>query len=369
MNPMPFISLVMPVRNEARFIAATLAQLLAQDYPQDRFEILVIDGMSDDGTRSIVSQLAGTDSRIRLLDNPRRRSSAGRNVGFRAGRGDYFVVVDGHCHIPTDRLLRSIAECFAKSGAYCLGRPQPLDPPGLSLFQQAVALARASRLGHGGDSLIYGQYEGYSSPVSNGAAYRREIFERVGYVDEGFDACEDVEFNYRVQQAGFSAYTSPALTVRYFPRENLTSLFAQMRRYGRGRTRFYLRHPRGLSLTALAPPLFVGGGVFGVFLWAWSHVSGGTLPFALSSAVLSWPLVAYALLIGFFVARICRDHGWNHLGRLVLIYLAVHGGLGLGMWEELFAARTAGPESGRLDRPGPVRRWSAASWDGHGVDL
>ena len=88
-----FITVVMPVRNEERFIAETLTQLLEQDYPPDRYEILVADGMSDDSTRSIVRELAAKHPQIRLLDNPGMRSSAGRNVGFQSGRGDIFPFV------------------------------------------------------------------------------------------------------------------------------------------------------------------------------------------------------------------------------------------------------------------------------------
>lgn len=338
MTDFPFITVVMPVRNEARFIADTLEQLLRQDYPKDRFEILVADGMSDDGTRDIVSRIAEEDGRVRLLDNPKKRSSAGRNVGFKAGRGDYFVVVDGHCHIPDDQFLRNIAECFQKSGADCLGRPQPLDPPGLTPLQKSVALARASRLGHGGDSLIYGDFEGFASPVSNGAAYRREVFEKIGYVDEAFDACEDVEFNYRVEKAGLKAYTSPKLTVRYYPRENLSALVGQMRRYGRGRTRLYRKHPAMLSLSALVPACFAGGAAAFVALLGLDAIFGLSAFLSFIFFALGFALLAYAVLVGMVTVRICREHGWDHAWRLPFIFLAVHGGLGLGMWEDFLAS-------------------------------
>ena len=334
MRDCPFITVVMPVRNEARFIADTLEQLRSQDYPKDCFEILVADGMSDDGTRVIVSRIVEEDGRVRLLDNPKKRSSAGRNVGFKAGQGDYLVVVDGHCHIPNDHFLRNIAECFEKSGADCLGRPQPLDPPGLTPFQQSVALARASRLGHGGDSLIYGDFEGFARPVSNGAAYRREVFDKVGYVDEAFDACEDVEFNYRVEQAGLKTYTSPKLTVRYYPRENLSALVGQMRRYGRGRTRLYRKHSALMSPSALVPACFAGG------VAAFIALLGLDMAFGLSAFLtfvffaLGLALLVYAALVGVFTVRICRENGWSHVWRVPLVFLAVHGGLGLGMWEE-----------------------------------
>jgi len=157
-----------------------LGQLLSQDYPHDRIEIIVADGISDDSTREIVANLARCHPQLRLIDNPKRFSSSGRNMGFRNGRGDIFLVVDGHCFIPDQNLLKNVANCFDESEADCLGRPQPLDPPGLTLFQQTVAIARGSRLGHGGDSLIYSDFEGYCSPVSNGAAYRRDVFGKVG---------------------------------------------------------------------------------------------------------------------------------------------------------------------------------------------
>lgn len=350
----PFITVVMPVRNEARFIADTVGQLLAQDYPHDRLEILVADGMSDDGTRDIVDRIAQEDERVRLLDNRELRSSAGRNVGFRVGRGDYFLVVDGHCHIPDNQLLRHVADCFERSGAHCLGRPQPLDPPDLSPFQRSVALARASRLGHGGDSLIYDDYEGFASPVSNGAAYRREVFERVGYVDEDFDACEDVEFNHRVEEAGLKAYTSPKLTVRYYPRENLSALVGQMRRYGRGRTRLYRKHPSLLSLSALVPACFAGGAAAFAALLSLDLLFGLSTFLAFVFSALGLALLAYAVLVGLATVRICREHGWIHALRLPLVFLAVHGGLGLGMWEE-FLAPVGGYFLRRRRSDGPIR--------------
>src|SRR5687768_15128787 len=81
---LPMISVIVPVRNEGRFIAGTLEQLLAQDYPAERFEVLVADGDSTDDTRAIVTACASRHANLRLLDNPKRWSSAGRNVAARA---------------------------------------------------------------------------------------------------------------------------------------------------------------------------------------------------------------------------------------------------------------------------------------------
>src|SRR5262245_47047713 len=92
----PFISILLPVRNEAAFIEATLERLLAQEYDPERFEILVADGLSTDWTRELVAAIGQWRPQVILLDNPQQWSSAGRNCGLRAGRGDIFLVIDGH---------------------------------------------------------------------------------------------------------------------------------------------------------------------------------------------------------------------------------------------------------------------------------
>jgi succinoglycan biosynthesis protein ExoA len=356
----PFITIVMPVRNEAGFIGETVSQLLSQDYPNERFEIIVADGMSDDRTRDIVTEISREYSQVRLMDNPGRRSSAGRNVGFKNGRGDIFLVIDGHCFIPDNQLLQNVVACFEKSGADCLGRPQPLDPPGLSAFQQSVALARGTWLGHGGDSLIYGQFEGYASPASNGAVYKRCVFDLVGYVDEHFDACEDLEHNYRVEKAGLKAYTSPKLTVRYYPRESLPALFRQMVRYGRGRFRFVRKHPDALTVNQLVPAGFVAG-LFLLITACFSEALGLLILASMRDRAIALPGVGeigflqmgvvvtfshwivliltllyalYALILLFESLRIAVSKGGRYLPILPLIFFTIHFGLGFGLLVE-----------------------------------
>ncbi|MEW5746931.1 MAG: glycosyltransferase family 2 protein [Nitrospirota bacterium] len=331
----PFITVVVPVRNEARFIADTLLQLLRQDYPRDRFEIIVADGMSNDGTREIVFNLAREYPMLRLIPNRKRFSGAGRNIGFEHGKGDIFVVVDGHCHIDHNGYFTAIVESFAKSGADCLGRPQPLDPPGLTLFQKAVALARSSPIGHGGDSLIYSDYEGYASPVSNGAAYTRKVIEHLRSVDERFDACEDVEFNYRVEQAGFTTYTSPALAVRYYPREHLKGLFSQMMRYGQGRFRLLEKHAGTFSLNTLVPALFVAGIAL---LAAAALLSPLSALFLGLFDLLALVFILYGLLVTGEAVRIASRSGLRHLVFLPFVFIAIHAGLGAGFLREMARA-------------------------------
>src|SRR5207245_2641608 len=119
-------------------------------------------------------------------------------------------------------------------------------------------------------------------------AYRREVFETVGLFDERFDACEDVDFNHRVEQAGFRCFFTPRVRVRYFPRSSLTGLFRQMERYGRGRVRLLRKHPETFTLAGLLPGAFVLGTAAGPAL-AWLS---------------AWLAVAYAGALGAYVVTL-----------------------------------------------------------------
>ncbi|HKB40503.1 MAG TPA: glycosyltransferase, partial [Gemmataceae bacterium] len=198
----PFVSVIVPVRNEAVFITKTLCQLLDQDYDPSRFEVIVADGESTDATADLVRALQARYPNLHLVSNPGRWSSAGRNAALEVSRGEIVVVVDGHCELENRRYLSDLVDAFERSGADCVGRPQPMDVSLATTLQRTIAAARSSRLGHHPESFIYSADEGFVRPQSVAVAYRREVFEAVGTFDERFDACEDVEFNHRVDRAG-----------------------------------------------------------------------------------------------------------------------------------------------------------------------
>ena len=254
---MPFVSVLVPVRNEERFLTATLDQLLYQDYPTDRYEVIVADGCSTDRTVEIVHERQQEAPHLTLVENPGRWSSAGRNAALRAARGEYLVVVDGHCQLDSRNYLRRLVSAFERSGAETLGRPQPQQVDQSSLLQQAIAAARESWLGHHSSSFIYSGTEQIVPPQSVAVAYRRKVFEHLGGFDPNFDACEDVEFNHRVAAAGYRCFFTPTIEARYFPRQSLRGLFRQLSRYGRGRVRLWRKHPETFSLSSFVPAAFL----------------------------------------------------------------------------------------------------------------
>ena len=331
------VSVIVPVRNEAECIASTLDQLLDQELDGIDLEILVVDGQSTDDTPEIVQRYVERYPSIRLLENPRRLSSAARNLAIEKSRSEYVVIIDGHCEIPTRRYFIELVDAFEESGADCLGRPQPLDVTSATPLQLAIAVARSSRLGHHPESFIYSDQPQFVPAKSVAVAYRRGVFDRVGLFDESFDAHEDGEFNYRCDRAGLRCYFVPALAINYFPRTSLTGLFKQMVRYGRGRVRFSRKHPGTWGLGTLIPAMFVLyvalGGTLALL------VPGIRVPYAVGLAVYGVAL----LLSAAQRARENREGGM--LIRVPLVLLAVHLGAGVGTLLEIFQPR--GPQRHR----------------------
>ena len=321
-----FISVIVPVRNESTFIGKTLAALLSQDYSEDQFEIIVVDGCSTDDTRAIVAEYSARHSNVRLLENPRMWSSSARNIGIRASQGNIITVVDGHCDIPTDRYLANLATAFRESEAAIVGRPQSLHVDGGSPVQKAIAVARASWLGHHPDSFVYANVSRFVPAASVGTAYRKEVFDRIGYFDEAFDACEDVDFNTRADDAGESCYFTESVGIQYYPRESLSGLFQQMSRYGHGRVRLARKHPRTASLKSLLPGAFVVGlllgPVFALLHWA----------FAIAFVAC---IVTYVLIVGVVSIWLAiRSRSPSHVWRLPAVFAAIHVGAGWGIVNE-----------------------------------
>lgn len=320
------VSVIVPVLNEARAIAPALRALLTQDFPRDEFEVIVADGGSADETVPIVRRLQGEFPNLKLVFNPGRRSSAGRNTALRHARMDVAVVVDGHCTLPDDQYLRKVAEAFADSGADSLGRPQPLAAPDPSPFQRAVGAARASKLGHNPDSDIFSDEAKFVPPQSTAVAYTRAVFHRVGLFDERFDACEDVEFNHRVEAAGLTCYFTPAVKVVYHPRSSFGGLFYQLSRYGMGRARLAFKYPGSLTPPAVVPPLWV---IWVLLGWVFALV----VPYA------GWlwlgSLALYATVLCGAAVMLSRGQPRGVGRRIPGVFAAIHFGFAWGFLKEV----------------------------------
>jgi succinoglycan biosynthesis protein ExoA len=251
----PYVSVVIPVYNEERHIEACLDSVLDQDYPADRYEVIVADGGSDDRTRAIVEQIATHHPNVRLIDNPGRMQAAGLNRAILASRGAVIARQDGHAQWGRNHLRRSV-ELLTATGADNVGGLQEAEGDGPS--GRAIARAMSSPFGVGGARFRYSREEQEMPTVFLGT-FQRSAFERVGLFDEAYPPHEDYELNERIRSTGGRIVFSPDIRTRYHVRDGLRLLARQYYRYGRGKVRVARASPGVIRPYHLVAPALVAG--------------------------------------------------------------------------------------------------------------
>ena len=315
----PFVTVVLPIRNEAGYIERSLGALLAQDYPAERMEILVMDGMSDDGTRDIIrSMLApGHAVPVRVLDNPGRIVPVAMNLALDQARGDVIVRVDGHTVVASDYVTACV-DSLEANAADCVGGV--MVARGRVPFGEAVALATSHPLGVGGARFHYASRVMETDSVYMGA-WRREVFAWAGEFDEEMACNEDDEFSYRLCAKGGRIILDPSIRSVYYNRATVRTLWRQYFRYGLWKVRVAQKVPRQLRPRHVIPFGFVaalvGGGLLSPLLtpvrWAWLVLVGS---YAATTLVTSLALA--------------RREGWRLWWRLPGVFFILHTAYGTG---------------------------------------
>ena len=250
---LPLVSVIMPIRNEAEHIERCLDAVVGQDYPVDRLDVIVVDGMSDDDTREITSGYVQGYPNVHLLDNPQRIVPTALNIGIRAARGDIIIRVDGHTTIAPDYIHQCVTT-LERTGADNVGGRMDAQAPGY--FGKAVALATSSPFGVGNSRFHYSRKEEWVDTVYLGA-YRREVFDRIGLFDEELVRNQDDEFNYRLSACGGRILLCPQIRSQYTNRSSPRKLWRQYFEYGYWKVRVLQKHPRQMQWRQFVPPAFV----------------------------------------------------------------------------------------------------------------
>jgi glycosyltransferase involved in cell wall biosynthesis len=314
---LPTVSVLVPIRNEADFIARCLRSLLDSDYTGD-LEILVIDGMSDDGTRAIVEQAAQSEPRIHLLDNPHRIVPHAMNIGIRVARGDIILRVDGHAEVPADFVRRSVQVLQEHPECWCAGGQ--IETIGPTLVGRTIAAAMSTPVGVGNAMFRLKDYEGYVDTIAFGA-YWRWVFDRIGLFDEELVRNQDDELNARLIQRGGKIYMSRSIRSRYFPRTNLRKLWRQYFQYGFWRIRTIQKLGRPATPRQVVPLVFV---VLLILL-----VIGGALWSPLRWACGAY-VAAYGLGLGAGSLQVARRAGMASFFLAPVVFAILHFAYGLG---------------------------------------
>ncbi|MBU1575732.1 MAG: glycosyltransferase family 2 protein [Candidatus Edwardsbacteria bacterium] len=269
----PFVSIILPVRNEEKFIIPCLQSIFLQDYPSDKFEVIIIDGRSDDSTIDSIAEfkIQNPKSNIIVLDNPKKVVSAGLNIGFKAAKGDIIIRMDAHAAYGRDYISQCLA-ALEKSGAANVGGPALALPGGQGALANAIALAHYSPFGLGGGQFRNPGAEGFVETVWPGC-FRREVFDKVGYIDERRTRTEDLEFNTRLRMAGYKIFITPLIRAYYYCRTTLWETWRQRWADGYEITHFLPDNPKAPRLRHFVPLIFIGSLIL-LFWLSWLSAGG-----------------------------------------------------------------------------------------------
>lgn len=314
------VSIVIPIYNEAGYIEACLNSILANDPPGVELDIVVVDGMSTDGTREIVRRVGETHPNVRLLDNPMKTVPYAMNTGIEAARGDVVIRVDGHAEIAPDFVAKSLEQLELHPECACVGGV--IENVYTNDVGEAVALAMSSPFGVGNVAYRLGERDGYVDTLLYGA-YRKPVFDEIGLFDPVLTRNQDDDLNFRLTRAGHKIWMSRGIRARYFVRSSFQKLFKQHRQYGYWKVYVNRKHGTVTTLRQLVPPAFVLTLLLLLVLALFSPVALGLL------AAL---VLVYAGAGLFAAARLARG-SLKRTGQIWLAFLMLHFGYGLGYLE------------------------------------
>jgi succinoglycan biosynthesis protein ExoA len=312
----PLVSIVLQCRNEARHIEACIRSILAQDVPEGGIEIVAADGMSTDGTREHLEEMARQHPQLRVINNPGRIVSTGLNSAIRAARGEIIVRMDAHTTYATDYVKQCLT-VMKETGADNVGGPTQTQAD--TFMEEAISAVFHCAWAVGGARAHQPDYEGYVDTVAYGC-WKKRLFDRVGLFDEELVRNQDDEHNLRLVRSGGRIYQSPRIRSWYHVRGSLTALFRQYMQYGYWKVLVIRKHGTPASLRHVVPGAFLGtlglATVLGLFwtpaFWA---VAGLSLTYAVAALVISLVVAAHSKWSAFPVLPVviwCFQFGYGY---------------------------------------------------------
>ena len=326
----PVVTALLVTRNEQAYIERALLSLINQDYPKDKYEIIIIDGESTDDTVTIVKKLIEqyktAEFDIRIIDNPKHILSSGWNLGLKAARGEYTVRIDAHGEASPDFIRKNVETMLSVSDAVCVGGR--LTTKSLGGDNDTISKILSSPFGVGNSSFRVSDKPGYADTAVYGL-YRKDIFEKVGYFNEKYVRNQDIELHSRIRAAGGKFYFNPNISCVYYSRNTVKKMVKQA--YGNGKWNMVLlkNQNSALRLRHLIPFAFV---IYLVLSAVLGFVHWGV-----------WLLAAGVLLLHLslgFLAALQKTRNAAEILKMPFLFLLLHLSYGTGYLAGIFTKIT-----------------------------
>ena len=280
------ISVLIPCYNERQFIESCLESIIANDYSGSEIEILIIDGMSEDGTRDVLMEYERRYSFIKTLDNPRRITSCALNIGIRHSMGDVIVWLSAH-NIYENKYLTKCVGYLKEFNVDCVGGVIKTLPRGRGTIATAASLVLSHPFGVGNSYFRTGSSRPRYTDAVFGCCFKKTVFEKIGLFNEDLVRGQDIEFGLRMKKAGLKTLLAPDIVSYYYARSDFVE---------------FCRHNFINGLWAILP--FRYSKIIPV---SWRHVT----PFIFVTSIISLTILAFfskgaqlglAALLGIYVA-------------------------------------------------------------------
>lgn len=322
---LPEISVILPVRNEERYIENCVASIFDQDYPVDKMEVLFVDGCSEDRTVELLRTMQRQHPQIRVLHNPNRTVPYAMNIGIRESKAPVIVRLDAHAEYPADYIRLSVETLLERD---CENAGGIFDTRGRGFMGEAIAAMLKTPFGVGNASYRLTDQEGYVDTVPFGC-FRRELFERIGGFDERLTRNQDNELNFRIRKTGGKIWLNPKIRVLYYCRDTIRGIMRMGYMNGKWNVITMALVPGSMGVRHFVPLAFVLCTIAGL---------AGTLlgnPVIAGLFALMWG--AYLLLDGFYAWTIAGEKGLRFLPVELILFPAFHFAYGTGSLAGLMA--------------------------------
>lgn len=315
---LPPISVILPVRNEERYIRACVASVFSQDYPAELMEVLFVDGCSQDRTVELLRGMAKEHPQIRVYNNPNKTVPYAMNIGIRESTAPVIVRLDAHAEYPPDYIRLSVEALLSRD---CENAGGVFETRGRGFMGEAIAEMLKTPLGVGNASYRLSDQAGYVDTVPFGC-FRRELFDRIGGFDERLTRNQDNELNYRIRKSGGKIWMDPRIRVLYYCRDTLRGIMRMGYMNGKWNVITTALVPGAMGMRHFVPLAFVVCTAVGLLGLLFGN--------PVLSVLLGLMWGAYLFLDGFYSWTIAKEKGLRFLPVEFILYPAFHFAYGAG---------------------------------------
>ncbi|MBE0426211.1 MAG: glycosyltransferase family 2 protein [Nitrospirae bacterium] len=316
----PFVSIVIPCRNEEKFIGKCLDSIVENDYPENKLEVLVVDGNSNDGTKMLLKKYAEQYPFVKILTNDKRITPVAMNLGIKAARGKYIMILGSHSEVQKNFIKENI-NAFNKYDVDCVGGNIITLWANENLTAKSIAMGISHPFGVGNVYFRIGSKTPRLVDAVPFGCYRREVFEKIGFFDEDLIRNQDDEFNLRLIKNGGKILLVPEVVSYYYARDSLKKLWKMYYQYGYFKPLVAKKIGAVLTWRQLIPAAFVSSLIFfGLFSLFFKSFLLIFLPIILSYLFVN---------IGFSFMTAVKK-GFKYCFTLPVVFGVLHFSYGLG---------------------------------------